>query len=155
MTWTMQQRQRLALEHQVLINEGFSQFGVYHYAQYDTYNAAGTATTNSGRNYHLFCTIPSGYPTQRPPLYITEPNPLLDYHRLPISRLNVSHAMHTMEPHAAGWVQICHWRADRWHAGIVLQKVFLKGLLWLEAYEQHLATGRDLAEFVRTMQEAA
>lgn len=155
MTWTMAQRQRLALEHQILQNEGFTQFGVYHYPADDSYNAAGTATTSSGRSYFLFCTIPPGYPTQRPSLYITDPKPLLNYHGAAISGLGVSHAMHTLEPHATGWVQICHWRADRWHAGIVLQKVFLKAMLWLEAYEQHLATGRDIAEFVRTMQEAA
>lgn len=155
MTWTMAQRERLALEHQILHNQGFTQFSVYHYAADDTYNAYGTATTSSGRRYQLFCMIPSGYPTQRPSLYITDPKPLLNYQGAAISSLGVSHAMHTLEPHAAGWVQICHWRADRWHAGIVLQKVFLKAMLWLEAYEQHLATGRDLAEFVRTMQEAA
>jgi len=151
----MAQRERLALEHQILHNQGFTQFSVYHYAADDTYNAYGTATTSSGRRYQLFCMIPSGYPTQRPSLYITDPKPLLNYQGAAISSLGVSHAMHTLEPHAAGWVQICHWRADRWHAGIVLQKVFLKAMLWLEAYEQHLATGRDLAEFVRTMQEAA
>lgn len=155
MTWTLEQRQRLVLEHQILHNQGFTQFSVYHYAADDTYNACGTATTSSGRSYQLFCMIPSGYPTQRPSLYISDPKPLLNYQGAAISGLGVSHAMHTLEPHAAGWVQICHWRADRWHAGIVLQKVFLKAMLWLEAYEQHLATGRDLAEFVRTMQEAA
>jgi hypothetical protein len=154
-TWTMAQQQRLALENQILQNEGFTQFGVYHYPASDAYNAAGTATTSAGKNYHLFCQIPSGYPTERPSLYITDPNPLLNFHGVPISRLGVSHAMHTLQPHAAGWVQICHWRPARWHAGIVLQKVFLKAMLWLEAYEQHLATGRDLADFVGTMQETA
>jgi hypothetical protein len=72
-----------------------------------------------------------------------------------ISSLGVSHAMHTLEPSASGWVQVCHWRDARWHSGIVLQKVFLKGLLWIEAYEQHLATGLPLADFVRTMAETA
>jgi hypothetical protein len=52
-------------------------------------------------------------------------------------------------------VQICHWRDGRWHSGILLLKVFLKGLLWIEAYEQHLATGRNLSEFVGTMAERA
>jgi hypothetical protein len=52
-------------------------------------------------------------------------------------------------------VQICHWRDARWHSGILLYKVFLKGLLWIEAYEQHLATGRNLSEFVGTMTETA
>ena len=63
--------------------------------------------------------------------------------------------MHTLTPSTNGMVQICHWRDNRWHSGIVLQKVFLKGLIWIEAYEQHIATGRDLADFVRTMAETA
>src|SRR5713226_6320665 len=40
---------------------------------------------------------------------------------------------------------------DRWRGSILLHRVFLKGLIWLEAYEQHLATGRPLAEFVSSM----
>jgi hypothetical protein len=153
--WTMDQRTRLAMEHQILQREGFSQFGVSHDSKDDSYFTSGTATSSSSRHYHLFGMIPSGFPAQRPPLYVTDPNPLLMYDRTPMSRLGVSHAMHTLTPHGAGWVQICHWRDARWHSGIVLQKVYLKALLWIEAYEQHLATGRDLAEFVRTMQEAA
>jgi hypothetical protein len=33
--------------------------------------------------------------------------------------------------------------------------VFLKAHIWIEAYEQHLETGGDLADFVPTMAEAA
>jgi hypothetical protein len=62
--------------------------------------------------------------------------------------------MHTLAPSGNGMVQICHWRDARWHSNILLFKVFLKGLIWIEAYEQHLATGRPLADFVRTMAEA-
>lgn len=153
--WTQAQRQRLATEHQILQNEGFSQFSVYHQADGDIYYASGTATSSSGQNYRLWMPIPSGFPTQRPPLYIRDPNPLRMASGASISALGVSHAMHTLTPHDNGYVQICHWRDARWHSGIVLQKVFLKGLLWIEAYEQHLATGRDLADFVRTMAENA
>jgi hypothetical protein len=152
--WTAAQRDRLLAEHQILQNEGFSQFSVWYYRTSDTYDASGTATSSSGRQYQLHCTIPPGFPTQRPSLYITDPNPLLMWDGRSISQLGVSHAMHTLTPHTNGWVQVCHWRDNRWHSGIVLQKVFLKGMLWIEAYEQHLATGRDLADFVRTMAEA-
>src|SRR3546814_10888399 len=75
--WTVEQRNRLAIEHQILQREGFSQFSVYHNGTYDTYYASGVATSNSGRRYSLYSPIPSGFPTQRPPLYVTEPNPLL------------------------------------------------------------------------------
>ncbi len=47
--WTMAQRQRLALEHQILQDEGFSQFSVYHHASNDSYYASGLATSGSGR----------------------------------------------------------------------------------------------------------
>ena len=153
--WTYEQRQRLILESQILIREGFDQFQVFRDPTHDSYSASGYATTSSGHRYYLYIPIPSGYPYQRPPLYVTEPNPLLMYDRRPVSSLGVSHYMHTLTPHAAGWPQICHWRDARWHSQIVLQKVFLKGLLWVEAYEQHLATGQHIADFVRTMAETA
>ena len=153
--WTMDQRTRLAVEHQVMQREGLSQFGAYHRAENDTYYASGVATSNAGYRYSLYCPIPSGFPTQRPPLYITEPNPLLMKDGTRISSLGVSHAMHTLTPHENGWVQICHWRDARWHAGIVLQKVFLKAHLWIEAYEQHVITGNSLADFVRSMADVA
>jgi hypothetical protein len=143
------------MEHHILQREGFSQFSVYHNTAYDTYYASGVATSNSGRRYSLYSPIPSGFPTQRPPLYVTDPHPLLTADGTSISRLGVSHAMHTLTPHENGWVQICHWRDSRWHSGILLQKVFLKAHIWIEAYEQHLATGRTLADFVRTMAEGA
>lgn len=88
-------------------------------------------------------------------MYVTEPHPLLMRDRTPLSSLGVSHKMHTLTPYSNGMVQICHWRDNRWRSNIVLQKVFLKGLIWIEAYEQHIATGHDLAEFVRTMAETA
>jgi len=152
--WSAEQRQRLYLENEVLRREGFDQFSIYHYPSDDAYSASGTATANSGCRYSLYMPIPSAYPYQRPSLYITDPNPLRMFDGNPVSSLGVSHQMHTLTPHAVGWPQICHWREARWHSGILLRKVFLKALIWIEAYEQHLATGRPLADFVSTMAEA-
>jgi hypothetical protein len=59
--------------------------------------------------------------------------------------------MHTLENGPSGAVQICHWRDDRWHSGITFDKVMLKVIVWLEAYEQHLSTGDSIASFVGTM----
>ncbi|HEV2349303.1 MAG TPA: hypothetical protein VG028_05585 [Terriglobia bacterium] len=151
--WTAKQYQRLVLENEVLQKEGFTQFSVYRDTVADSYYASGWTLSNAGYRYRLYIPIPSGFPYQRPPMYITDPLPLLMWDGTPISRLGVSHQMHTLAPSSNGWVQICHWRDARWHSGILLQKVFLKGLIWIEAYEQHMATGRPLAEFVRTMAE--
>jgi hypothetical protein len=150
--WTAEQRSRMAVEHQILQREGYDQFSVWYKKEDDTYWASGTATSSSGKQYRLYSPLPSRFPLQRPPLYLTDPCPLLTADGSHIAALGISHAMHTLEP-LGDMVQICHWRDARWHSGIVLQKVFLKGLLWIEAYEQHLATGRPLADFVRTMAE--
>jgi hypothetical protein len=153
--WTIEQRQRLGLEHAILQHEGFSQFSVYWDKQADTYYASGVTFSNSGRRYQLYISIPSGFPYERPLMYLTEPFPLLKADGGRVSSLGVSHEMHTLAPLSNGIVQICHWRDARWHSGFRLQQVFLKGLLWIEAYEQHLATGRPITEFVRTMAERA
>ena len=153
--WTAEQRQRLALEHQILQREDFTQFSVYHQSSDDSYYASGYATSNAGYRYGLWISIPPGFPQERPSMYVTDPHPLLMKDGTLISSLGVSHKMHTMAPSTNGMVQICHWRNNRWRSGIVLQKVFLKGLIWIEAYEQHIATGRDLADFVGTMAETA
>jgi hypothetical protein len=153
--WTASQRERLLLEHHVLQREGFEQFSVYYDKAADSYYASGTASANSGRQYRLYVPIPSGYPNQRPPMYITDPNPLRMFGGNPLTSVGVSHQMHTLTPHSIGWPQICHWRDTRWHSGILLQKVFLKGLIWIEAFEQHLATGSPLNDYVLTMAERA
>jgi len=44
--WTLDQRQRMVVEHQVLQREGFDQFSVYHNRSTDSYYASGTATAN-------------------------------------------------------------------------------------------------------------
>jgi hypothetical protein len=151
--WSYDQRQRLYLENEVLHQEGFTQFTVYQYQASDTYEASGTTSSSSGKLYTLAIPIPSGFPQERPPMYLTYPFPLYTAAGNLVSSLGTSHDMHTLRPSSSGQVQICHWRDDRWHSAIMLHKVFLKGLLWIEAYEQHLATGRPLAEFVSTMKE--
>jgi hypothetical protein len=153
--WTTEQRQRLGLENAILKQEGFDQFTVYWDKQNDTYYASGVTPSSSGRNYGLHISIPSGFPDERPPMYVTEPFPLLLANGNRVSSMGTSHDMHTLAPSSNGLVQLCHWRPARWHSGIKLQQVFLKGIIWIEAYEQHLATGRPLAEFVSTMAERA
>jgi hypothetical protein len=149
--WTEQQRQRMWLEHLALQKEDLDQFSVYHDRSVDAYSSSGVATTSSGNHYLLWTPLPTGYPYERPSFYITDPQALRTFDGTLVSSLGVSHHMHTLTPHTSGWPQICHWRDVRWHSGIMLYKVYLKCLVWLEAYEQHLATGRPLADFVTTM----
>ncbi len=145
---------RLVLENQILHQEGFTQFSIYSENNTGRYYVDGYTNSSSERRYRLYISIPAGYPQQRPAMYVMDPRPLRMRDGSLITALGVSHNMHTLAPSDNGEVQICHWRDDRWHSGILLHKVILKGLLWIEAYEQHLATGQPLADFVRTMVQA-
>src|SRR5260221_6794806 len=144
--WTVSQRERFCLENALLKQEGLDQFLVYYYQTTDSYAASGYATSSSGRRYGLSIPLPTGFPNQRPPMYITDPFPLKMADGSLISALGVSHQMHTLAPSSAGEIQICHSRDNRWHSGILLHKVFLKALISIAAYQQHIATRRPLAE---------
>lgn len=151
--WTMAQRERIILEYRLLQHAGLAQFSVYHDRVRDRYDVLGTAHTNVGNPYELWIPIPHGYPETRPPLYVLRPNPMRTASGGTANALGLSHSMHTLAPGPRNEVQICHWRDSRWHAGITIYKVLLKGLIWLEAYEQHLATGKPIDSFVTTMKE--
>ena len=149
--WTKSQIDRLTLERALLGNAGLTQFDLYYTADRNAYDVFGTTMTTAGNKYQLWIPIPSGFPDARPALYVVEPRPLLDAFGRPISARGVSHEMHTLTPSANGMVQICHWRDPRWHGAITLDKVLMKGLVWLAAYEQHLTTGEPICRFVTTM----
>jgi hypothetical protein len=143
--------ERLTLENQILQRDGMAQFQVFE-SPSGAYYLWGEHRTNAGNPYTLWVPLPSGFPHERPPLYIHAPNPLWGYaYGKTINSYGLSHGMHTLNNGPNSEVQICHWRSDRWHSAITLNKVMLKAMLWLEAYEQHLSTGRDIDEFVKTM----
>ncbi len=142
--------ERLVIENQILTRDGLSQFQVYR-ASVGNYYLWGDHKTNSGKNYTIWGPIPNYYPNSRPPIYIHSPNPLVGYAGITINSYGLSHAMHTLANGPNMEVQICHWRDDRWHSGITLNKVMIKVVLWLEAYELYLSSGKTIAEFVKTM----
>ena len=147
----MNLQQRLTYENQVLQHDGMPQFQIYKDPA-GGYYLLGDHRTSANRSYTLWSPIPPGFPHSRPCLYICSPNPLLSFNKIKtINEFGVSHQMHTLSNGPNGEVQICHWRNERWHSGITFNKVMIKAMLWLEAYEQHLSTGRGVCEFVRTM----
>lgn len=147
--------ERLILENQILSREGFSQFQIYTGQTAGNYNLWGEQRSSSGNLYKIWSPIPLGYPYSKPPVYVYEPNPLWAYGGYQtinsFGKNGTSHRMHTLTNGPNDEVQICHWHPDRWHSGITFNRVILKVILWLEAYEQHRATGKDICDFVRTM----
>ncbi len=112
--WTQAQRERLAWEHRVLQEAGLTQFTLYHASASDSYYVTGTTQTNAGHAFQLWSPIPAGFPNRRPALYVISPKVLSTATGRSINALGLSHDMHTLEAHQDGFVQICHWRDDRW-----------------------------------------
>jgi len=145
-------QERLVLENQVLERDGLSQFQVYRAQDGESYYLWGVHRTNASNAYTIWSPIPIDFPYKRPPVYVHEPNPLPGYrYGESINGYGLSHSMHTLSNGPNSEVQICHWRDERWHSGITLNKVMIKIVLWLEAYEQYRTSGTTISEFVRTM----
>ncbi len=143
--WTPKQQYRLAFERK-LLEADMPQYQFYNHVG-DTY-VEGTPTLTSGAGrFRLRAELPSSYPLERPRLYVWAPRVLRKRGKpRTVNALGRSHAFHTQDNHVSGVVQICY--ADTWDPSMCLITVFLRGMLWLEAYEAHLRTGRDLAEFL-------
>ncbi len=145
--------ERLNLENQILERDGMSQYLIKYYPQGAFYYIYGNYISNSRRSYTIWCQLPGNYPDKCPSVYVHKPNPLIGYDHKQVNSYGVSHDMHTLEPSSNGEVQICHWRQSRWDSSITLNRVMIKVMLWFEAFEQHLSSGKTINDFVRTMQE--
>jgi hypothetical protein len=144
--WSMAQRYRLALERSILAKE-MPQFQFYN-MNGDTYVAGWAKTSGGCQSYKLTLVLGPMYPDVMPELYIISPDTLWKYcHLGTVNAEGVSHAFHTLSNGPGGQVQICHFKPDLWDSSKTVLAVLIKGLVWLEAYEAHLRTGKNLADF--------
>ncbi|MBN2068489.1 MAG: hypothetical protein JW739_02525 [Opitutales bacterium] len=103
--------------------------------------------TSAGKVYRIEIRIPRDYPASVPIVLLNYPDTLRTYRGELLADISPSHAMHTLAPQA-GVLQLCHYKLENWHPNVTLYKVALKCLIWLEAYENHLTTGRPLTEYL-------
>jgi len=126
------------------------QFRLFQFGD-DCYFSGWQTTATMQRQYELKLVMPSWYPDQMPSLYVTSPLILYKYNnRKTVNDDTVSHAFHTMGNGPLGCVQICHYNNESWDASKTCVGVFTKGILWLEAYEGHLKTGRNIADILNS-----
>ena len=97
--------------------------------------------SQSGKKYALYMDL-NRFPDGLPKIYVQHPHPLC--RRGGESMAVVSGEYHTLSPNEDGHVQICHYGASQWHANISLVKCVLRSKIWLDAYEQHLKTGKTI-----------
>lgn len=102
-------------------------------------------TSNSNKEYRLQISLSSDFPNSCPNLVIVSPTGLLQHNGNPVPY--TSNAFHTLETRE-GLLSICHFYPADWTAVNTLYQVFMKGRLWIEAYEGHLETGKYLDEYL-------
>lgn len=102
--------------------------------------------SNSNRRYTLRVYIADDFPNSCPSMVLVSPNNL----RLRNGSVmpNVSHAYHTIGT-KDGCLLLCHFIPSQWTNDNTLYQVFMKGRLWIEAYEGHLDTGKGMDEFLK------
>ena len=145
--WSEAQCRRLAIERGIL-----REF-MPHYKFYDpranTYVMGWQPTSQGIRAYQVMVMIPPRYPDVYPPVYILTPNPLPIHGGGFINSFENSHAYHTLEKGPSGSIQVCHDFPSDWNPSKTICSVLSKVLLWLEAYEGHFATGKDIHYFFK------
>ena len=96
------------------------------------------ARTNQHNLYTLRIELDK-FPNEVPKVFVTR----MLHDRRGNEMDDVSASMHTLSGEH-GWTRICHYGSHSWNPGVTLFKIYAKCRLWLEAYEGHLATGRDI-----------
>ena len=139
MVWTRVQRDRLAIEKEKL--EQYFRLGVTWIDPQGETKVQVLLKSNADREYTLRIYIPADFPNSCPALVVVSPPKLLlkNGRRLP----QISDSFHTLED-MDGFHRICHFYPPDWTPDITLYQVFMKGRLWIEAYEAHLETGEDM-----------
>ncbi|XP_031566092.1 uncharacterized protein LOC116301208 [Actinia tenebrosa] len=147
MPWSETQRKRLAMEKEIL-ESYFKDKVSWNNPTSDT-SVEVKMTTSNDHHYTLRTYLPGDYPNSCPELTVASPQTLKRYDGslLNGSASSMDHTYGTKN----GLVKICHFRPQKWTDEFTLYQVFMKGLLWLEAYESHLRTGKSLATYLREM----
>ena len=142
MVWSNEQKQLLALE-RASLRQHF-RFVTWNYPEENT-EVEILFNSNSGREYTLRVYIPGDFPNSCPALVVVHPEILQQHNgnRVPAE----NHLFHTLED-THGFHRICHYYPPDWTPNNTLYQVFMKGRLWIEAYEFHLETGRHMDEIL-------
>ena len=141
MPWSPAQRQRLAAEKSVL--EHYFPGCVKWIDPTGNTKVEVTLKTNNENQYTLRVYI-GGFPNSVPDMVVvSSPKPMPDWEG--------SYANHTLSKRD-GFLRICHYHSSQWTDRSSLYEVFMKGRVWLEAYEGHLRTGQPMNYFLREME---
>ena len=146
--WSAAQQRRLALEKQIL-EKNFQNIRWRNPTRKGATQVEIDFSTNVGGRYTLRLYVPDDWPNSCPDLTIA-------FSSKPIKKRN-GDAMptrngqfHTLN-YLDGCLCICHFKPATWDANNTMYLVFLKGRLWLEAFENHLKSGYAIDHYLKHM----
>ena len=145
---SLQNRKRMEIERTVMRRE-LPQFSFY---EDDECYFQGWQATND-YEYDLKLVLPRGYPYEMPLAYVISPHTLETYDGETINDMGCTHSFHTLSNGPDGCVQICHTKPTLWDPSDTAFGVFIKMILWVNAYDWHLITGKDIADILEIWSE--
>ena len=146
MPWTATQQQRLAFE-KSLLDKYFRNRVTWIDPTGDT-KIEVQVTCSNDQQYILRVYLPSDFPNSVPPMIVK--TPWMTTLKKRDGRELEGVADHTYGVRD-GCTQICHFKPGLWKDNNTLYQVFMKGLIWLEAYQAHLRTGQPLKVYLAEM----
>lgn len=139
MSWSPAQIKRLGIEKQLL--DKYFPGRITWISPLNSTKVEVKLEANNGKSYTLRIYIPADFPNSCPKVVVVSPPKLFQKNGRELPQ--DSSAFHTLTG-IDGHIAICHFYPPHWNAQNTLYQVFMKGRLWIEAYEGHLATGEAL-----------
>ena len=103
--------------------------------------------SSSDNAYKLRLYLKEDFPNSCPDMAIVHPRNIRtrDKRELPL----LDSSFHTLGLTVDGFTKLCHFKSDLWTQDNTLYQVFIKGLMWIEAYEGHIQTGNSLDTYLK------
>lgn len=147
MPWSATQRQRLAFE-KSLLEKYFRSNRVSWIDPTGDAKVEVRVTCTNDKQYTLRIYVPQDYPNSVPHMIVK--TPWMTTLKKRDGRELEGIADHTLGSRD-GCTLICHFKPALWKDNNTLYQIFMKGLIWLEAYEAHLRTGATLSRYLAEM----
>ncbi|KAK2563439.1 hypothetical protein P5673_013142 [Acropora cervicornis] len=146
MPWSNSQQKRLAME-KTLLEKYFGDRVSWISPGHQTKVELQISCSND-KQHTLLIYIPDDFPNSCPNMVVKGPMlrsfiPMLYLHQYP----GDNHTGHNID----GSSGICHFRPSLWTSSNTLYQIFMKGMIWLEAYEAHLRTGEPMSRYLSEM----
>lgn len=150
--WSDVQRNRLAIEKEILQRWFSDKVTWIKPTEPSDARVELDIESSYDKPYKLRVYLHEDFPNSCPHMAIVHPTNLPTRNKSQIPLLDQH--FHTLGLTKDGFTKLCHFSPDRWTAENTLYQVLMKGIMWIEAYEGHLATGNSMDTYLGEQPEA-